>query len=87
MSNHRGSYIINNILIALDNYKAFDLLGKELTIRLMNDIRVISNHNDCNPSEILDEIGEKLKICYECWKYDDNLEYGVCEPCQKRWHN
>lgn len=62
MSNHAGSYMINDILYILDEYKVFDVLGKQKTLDLLNKIRKVGIENDCNDGEILDEIGEKLKI-------------------------
>ncbi len=81
MSNHSGSYLINNVLIRLDDYEVFTLLGKEKTLQLLSEIRKIGRDYDCNDGEILDEIGEKLNICYQCWKYGDSLDFGVCVKC------
>ena len=81
MSNHSGSYIINNILNVLDEFNIFKILGKEETLKLLNEIRSIGYDNDCNDGEILEDIGEKLKVCYQCYEYSKKLEYGVCEQC------
>jgi hypothetical protein len=81
MSNHCGSYLINAMLHLLDDYQVYESLGKEKTLAFMEKIRNISFDNDCNDGEILENIGEKLGICYGCWDYKDDLEYGVCKEC------
>ncbi len=81
MSNHSGSYLINEVLQVINNHKVFELLGKEKTLQLLLKIRQVGDDYDCNSGEILEFIGEKLGICYVCWKYKDNLEFGICEDC------
>jgi hypothetical protein len=50
---------------------------------IVNDIKLIDNLSvfKCNNGEILEDIGTMLKVCYECYKYSEKLEYGVCEQC------
>ncbi len=83
MSNHSGSYIINHILHALEEYDFFKTLGKEKTLKFLNKKRKLSWDFDCNNGEILEDIGEKLKVCYECYQYREKLDYGVCEECRQ----
>ena len=82
MSNHSGSYMLNTVLNILDENKVFQFLGKEKTLKFLKSIRSIGIDYDCNNGEILDEIGEKLKICYACWSYSDRLEDGMCDECR-----
>lgn len=84
VSNHSGSYLINETLQILDNDKVFELLGKEKTLQLLLKIKSLGFEYDCNDGEILDEIGEKLNICYTCWQYKDHLDCGICEECCPR---
>lgn len=52
---------------------------------ILNEIRKIGCDYDCNYGEILEDIGEELNVCYECWSYSDELEEGSCEKCRSRW--
>ena len=81
MSNHSGSYMLNSVLHSLDELGVFTFLGKDKTNILMDELCALSYDYDCNPGEILEEIGTKLGICYGCWKHKSELEYGVCEEC------
>lgn len=85
MSNHDGSYLLNEVLLLLDKQKVFDFLGKEKTLAFLNEIRTIGNCHDCNNGEILDGIGGTLKVCYCCWNYSNKLEDGICEQCESTW--
>lgn len=85
MSNHEGSYMLNNVISLLKEENVFDLLGKEKTLNLLNKIRKIGCNYDCNNGEILENIGEELNVCYSCWNYSDELEYGNCKECRSHW--
>ena len=82
MSNHLGSYMLNAVLYKLRDYNIFDSLGKEKTLALLHDIRIIGFDADCNNGEILYKIGEELGICYQCWSYGEGFQYGICKECQ-----
>ncbi len=82
MSNHAGSYLLNSVLYILDKYQVYETLGKEKTLALIGEINKLAEKYDCNPGEILENIGEKLGICYFCWQYGDNFEYGLCGKCK-----
>ena len=84
MSNHQGSYMINEVLYALKECNAFELLGRERTLEFLVKVRRISFDYDCNDGEILDNIGKELKICYQCWDYCDAMDYGICDICLPR---
>lgn len=60
MSNHTGSYMINDILKTLEKISVFEILGREKSRSLVLDILEISTQYDCNPGEVLQDIGEKL---------------------------
>lgn len=85
MSNHMGSYMLNNVLHLLDEKNVFQLLGREKTLELLQGINRIGCEYDCNDGEILETIGEKLTVCYICWEYHDILEEGICHPCKEKW--
>lgn len=82
MSNHDGSYMLNEVLKLLDRYEFFNTIGKGKTHSFISQILKLSQHYDCNEGEILEEIGKKLGICYYCGNYASNLaEDGVCLKC------
>ena len=81
MSNHSGSYMLNSALFAAKKAGIFKLLGKEKSREFALELVTIGNMDDCNPGEILEEIGEELGICYCCSKQSDELEDGLCKKC------
>jgi len=82
MSNHGGSYMLNAVLELLDENDIFKMVGKEKTLELIKDIIQIAHRQDCNDGEILDDIGERLGICYWCMNYSEDFEDGICRKCQ-----
>lgn len=88
MSNHSGSYLLNNVLRALDDqeYDFFKGIGKDKTLAFITLVIKIGDYEDCNRGEILDEIGEKLGICYGCLNYAEDIEdNGICPKCNERY--
>ncbi len=81
MSNHSGSYMLNSVLMLMEEQSVFKLLGKEKTQILVRDIIELSDHYDCNPGEILEDIGERVGICYYCKKPADEFHDGLCKSC------
>jgi hypothetical protein len=85
MSNHSGSYLLNEVLLLLEKRGAFDLLGKEPSQKLVLEMIHLSKRYDCNPGEILDEIGMRVGICYYCLTAQSDLMNGVCNKCRVSW--
>ncbi len=87
MSNHSGSYMLNEVIEKLNDYEVFQQLGKEKSQQLVIEIvRLASRQYDCNSGEILDGHAELLHICYQCVRAAEILdEEGVCPDCHKRW--
>ncbi len=83
MSNHSGSYMLNEIIVLMGKYKIFENLGKDETYALVRDIIEISSNYDCNRGEILDGIGRELGICYSCMKQNKIFKDGLCSECRK----
>jgi hypothetical protein len=63
MSNHAGSYLLNQVLHLLEERGVFRQMGQEAARRLVLDIEKLSRRYDCNSGEILDGIGGRLGIC------------------------
>ncbi|RKT45890.1 hypothetical protein [Thiocapsa rosea] len=83
MSNHSGSYMLNEVLRLLDRHGVFDMLGREQTQIFAQAVIKIGHHYDCNPGEILEDIGEKVGLCSYCDAAVDQLIDGLCLKCHK----
>ena len=85
MSNHAGSYMLNEVLRALERRGVFELLGRPAAQELVIEIVRLSDHYDCNVGEILEEMGEKLGICSWCLTPRTDLADCICGACRARW--
>lgn len=83
MSNHGGSYMLNGVLKILEKESVFQFLGKEKTQNLVFDILKISYQYDCNPGEILEDIGGRIGICSCCQSIAEEFHDGVCKTCHE----
>jgi len=48
------------------------------------EIIKMSHQYDCNPGEILENIGERLGICYFCLTPADEFHDGICKKCHEQ---
>ncbi|ADQ40212.1 hypothetical protein Calkr_0677 [Caldicellulosiruptor acetigenus I77R1B] len=85
MSNHSGSYMLNDVLYKLDELGVFKVLGEDKTLEFVQWLcEYTEEEYDTNPGEILDGIGAKLKICYSCLERKEDVnEYGLCKECRE----
>ena len=65
MSDHAGSYLLNEVIEILDEAKVFDLLGQERSRALILKIlhHALRDY-DCNAGEILEGYEARFGICY-----------------------
>lgn len=84
MSNHSGSYMLNSMLVMLERESFFSQIGPERTTEFVSHVLWLAMGCDGNPGEVLDGIGERLGICYQCLESRDALEDGVCASCRHR---
>lgn len=82
MSNHSGSDMLNEVLCKAEDMGIFKQIGKDKAVEFILALVEIGEDHDCNSWEILENIGEKLGICYGCLKPSDNLKYGLCKDCR-----
>ena len=82
MSNHCGSYMLNEVLLLLEKKHFFEKLTVEEKHEFLMDIIKIGYKNDCNTGEILENIGARLGLCYYCLKPSDSFEDGLCPNCR-----
>jgi hypothetical protein len=84
MSNHSGSYLLNDVLKKLEKESFFQFLGKEKTYEFVHYILDASFEHDCNPGEILQDIGERIGICSYCANPADEFVDGICKKCYEK---
>ena len=82
MSNHSGSYMLNSLLTMIERESFFSDIGPEKTAEFMFHIRRLVLDHDGNSGEVLDGIGERLGICYQCFRQSDELDDGECSSCR-----
>lgn len=72
MSNHVGSYMLNEVLQYLDNDQAtpmgqaFRTMSESDRVQFFCDMLGIGQNHDCNDGEIMSFIGYKYGFCYRC---------------------
>jgi hypothetical protein len=84
MSNHTGSYMLNEVLQLMEQRGVFAQIGREATQQLVVDlVRLSSQRYDCNAGEIIEEIGERLAICSCCLSAKPDVgDDGLCQSCR-----
>ncbi len=80
MSNHDGSYMLNEVLQYLEDSrssplgKAFKKMSTVNRTHFFNDILNIGRNYDCNDGEIMSFIGYQYGFCYCCCEYKEPLK-------------
>lgn len=82
MSNHSGSYMLNNVICMADKMGILETIGKEKTKEFILEILRIGRHYDCNSGEMLESL-DKFGICYCCYNENHDLEDGLCKECRE----
>lgn len=82
MSNHGGSYMLNEVLQLLEKETVFDFWGKTKTQEIAQKIVQIGRDYGCSPGEILENVGARIGLCYSCAKSDEKLQDGLCKNCR-----
>lgn len=82
MSNHSGSYMLNEMLQLLDQEQIFDRLGKEKTQSLIRRLVRIAQTYDCNSGEILGNLTHRFELCYCCLANAQDLTDELCPRCR-----
>lgn len=76
--------MLNGVLRILERESFFEHIGKERTQKIVLDILELSYEYDCNPGEILEDIGERVGICYYCNNPADEFRDGMCKGCHEK---
>lgn len=83
MSNHSGSYLLNEVLHALHSRGVFALLGDNGTREFVRETLKIGREYDCNYGEILERLGATVGICIECAVDADDIDSDdICGKCR-----
>ncbi len=84
MSNHSGSHMLNSLLVMLERESYFSEIGPDKTTDFVDHVIRLAREHDGNPGEVLDGIGQRLGICYRCFRRSDDLDAGLCVSCRHR---
>ena len=84
MSNHSGSHMLNSLLTMIERESFFSDIGPERAMELISHVLGLAMEHDGNLGEVLNGIGERLGICYQCRQQRDELHHGVCSSCGDR---
>jgi hypothetical protein len=86
MSNHSGSYMLNQVIEILDRHEMFS--GIETTTAqtaIKEIIEMATNKYDCNRGEILEGYAQQFNLCSYCLADNDNPEDELCPTCREDW--
>ncbi len=84
MSDHTGSYMLNDIIQMLRDEQVFNLIGLEKSQQLITKlVKIATKDYDCNRGEILEGHTDYLSICYCCLAITTDLESGLCLSCRR----
>ena len=61
----------------------FKDIGRERTLDFVRECLRLARYHDGNPGEALAGVGQRLGVCYYCWNYGRDLQYGICEACRE----
>jgi len=90
MSNHSGSYMLNEIVHGLVDIGVLKIMSAAQTKMLRKLLRRVHGEYDCNWNEIIDaDLARLLKTCARCADESEEVgaDNGICAACQEsRWH-
>ncbi len=87
MSNHSGSYMLNDVMKMLDRYSVFQWLGDEKAQEFGLELIRLADGYDCNADEILEGFGGRLGICFCCEKTASSFQEDVCQSCYDKYYS
>jgi hypothetical protein len=83
MSNHSGSYMLNDIIRMLDDEQVLEMIGLQKTQQIIAKlVQIASRKYDCNAGEILEGHTDRLHLCYCCLTITTDLKSGLCLSCR-----
>jgi hypothetical protein len=83
MSNHSGSYMLNDIIQLLNDEQVLNMIGLQKSQQVITKIvNIASREYDCNRGEILEGHTDYLNLCYCCLSITTDLQSGLCPNCR-----
>jgi hypothetical protein len=83
MSDHTGSYMLNDMIQMLDDEQVLETIGLPKTQQVITKlVRIATRKYDCNSGEILEGHTDRLHLCYCCLAIATDLESGLCQSCR-----
>ncbi|GAA6621980.1 hypothetical protein [Scytonema sp. NUACC26] len=83
MSNHTGSYMLNDVIKLLNDEQVLNIIGLQKSHQVITQIvKIASKDYDCNAGEILEGHTDYLNLCYCCLSTATDLESGLCRNCR-----
>jgi hypothetical protein len=84
MSNHSGSYMLNDAIGILNRYQVFSEMEKTTQQMMIKEIVEMARMDyDCNSGEILDGYAHQFNLCYCCLSQTNDLEGQLCAKCRR----
>ncbi len=81
MSNHDGSYLLNEVLRLFEERGLFPTQATPAIQQILSDVVRLADEYDCNSHEILSGLGERFHVCESCTNPCEALEDGRCQSC------
>lgn len=85
MSNHAGSYMLNEAITILNRHRVFAGIDKTARRTLMREIVAMADRYDCNQGEVLAEVAAEFYLCSYCLADTDNPADELCPTCRAEW--
>lgn len=76
--------MLNRVLLLLEERGVFAQMQREAAQQLVLDIVKLADRYDCNENAILEEIGERLGVCWVCRTAKPDLIDDICVACRVR---
>ena len=85
MSNHQGSYMLNEVLQEIHQRGLLAQLPREEMQQLILRILTISTEYDCNKPEILEGLAIPFGLCRCCSRATEEFVGEMCPACIKAY--
>jgi hypothetical protein len=82
MSNHWGSYMLNDVLQIVKKMGIYDTIGEEKFREFVFSLLKLGTTYDCNNGEILEGFCEELGLCSCCLAETKDIDDGLCKDCR-----
>lgn len=83
MANHRSSFMLNSVLKILEKNGIFKAADPQTVQKALLEVTTYATEEqDCNPAQVLDELGPQYGLCHGCLKaFPQVSRGGMCAAC------